>query len=45
MHLHAKPTVEKNPENIIIHCSTNDISKDTDPEKNSGRHYKSIKIS
>ena len=33
MHLHAKPTIEKTPENIIIHCGTNDISKDADPEK------------
>ena len=33
MHWHAKPTIEKNPENIIILCGTNDISKDTDPEK------------
>ena len=33
MYLHAKPTTEKNPENIIIHCGTNDISKDADPEK------------
>ena len=33
MHWHAKPTIEKNPENIIIHCGTNDISKDADPEK------------
>ena len=33
MHWYPKPTIEKNPENIIIHCRTNDISKDTDPEK------------
>ena len=33
MHWHAKPTIEKNPEDIIIHCDTNDISKDADPEK------------
>ena len=33
MDWHAKPTIEKNPENIIIHCGTNDISKDPDPEK------------
>ena len=33
MHWHPKPTIEKNPENIIIHCDTNDISKDADPEK------------
>ena len=25
--------IKKNPENIIIHCDTNDISKDADPEK------------
>ena len=24
---------KKNPENIIIHCGTNDISKDADQEK------------
>ena len=29
MHLYAKPTIE----NIIIHCGTNDINKDADPEK------------
>ena len=33
MHWYPKPTIEKNPENIIIHCRTNDISKDTDPVK------------
>ena len=33
IYLHAKPTIEKNPENIIIHCGTNDINKDVDPEK------------
>ena len=33
MHRHAKPNIEKNPENIIIHSGTNDISKDADPEK------------
>ena len=33
MHWNAKPTIEKTPENIMIHCSTNDISKDADPEK------------
>ena len=33
MHWHAKPSIEKNPENIIIRCGTNDISKDVDPEK------------
>ena len=32
MHSHSKPNIEKNPENII-HCDTNDISKDADPEK------------
>ena len=29
MHLYAKPTIE----NIIIHCGTNGINKDADPEK------------
>ena len=33
MYWHVKPTIAKNPENIIIHCDTNDISKDADPEK------------
>ena len=33
MHWHAKPTIEKKPENIIIPCGTNDISKKADPEK------------
>ena len=33
MHRHAKLTIEKWPENIIIYCGTNDISKDTDLEK------------
>ena len=33
MHWHAKPNIEKNPENIIIHCGTNDKSKDADLEK------------
>ena len=33
MHWHLKPTLEKNPENIIIHCGTNDISVDAYPEK------------
>ena len=32
-HLHAKPTIENPPENIIIHCGTNDISKDVDQKK------------
>ena len=32
MHWYAKPTVEKNPENII-YCGTNDISNDADPGK------------
>ena len=33
MHWHAKPTIERKPENIIIHYGTNVISKDTDPQK------------
>ena len=32
-HWHAKPNIEKKTENIIIHCGTNDIIKDADPEK------------
>ena len=42
--MHAKLTIEKNPKNII-HCGANDLSKDADPEKNSGRYYKPIKVS
>ena len=30
---HAKPTIKKPPESIIIHSGTNDISKVVDPEK------------
>ena len=30
---HAKSTIKKKPENIIIHHGTNDISKVEDPEK------------
>ena len=37
---YAKATIQKIPENVIIHCDTNDKSKGTDPEKNSGRYYK-----
>ena len=33
MHWHVKTTIEKKPENIIVHCGTNDISKDADLEK------------
>ena len=33
MHWHAKPSIEKKLENIIIRCGTNDISKDAHPEK------------
>ena len=33
MHRHAKPNIEKKQENIIIHCGSNDTSKDADPEK------------
>ena len=33
IHWHAKPNIEKTLENITIHCGTNDINKDTDPEK------------
>ena len=44
MYWHAKPTIEKNQKNII-HCGTNDLSKDADPEKNSWRYYKPIKVS
>ena len=29
----CKANYRKNPENIIIHCGTNDISKDADSEK------------
>ena len=33
IHWYANPTIEKNSENIIIYCGTNDISNDTDTEK------------
>ena len=33
MHWHAKPNIEKSPENIITHCGTNGISKDADPKQ------------
>ena len=33
MHWYTKPNTEKTSENIIIHCGTNDISKDADPDK------------
>ena len=27
-----KPTTEQNPKNIILHCSTNDINDDSEPQ-------------
>ena len=33
MHWYAKQTKEKNLENIIIYCGTNDLSNYTDSEK------------
>lgn len=33
MRWHIKPTTEKTPENIIIHCDTNDMGKHVDPQK------------
>ena len=33
MHWHGKPNTEKNPENNISQCGTNNISKDMDLEK------------
>ena len=32
MKWHVKPTTEQNPKNITLHCGTNDINDDTDPE-------------
>ena len=29
---HVKPTTEQNPKNIILHCGTNDINDDSDPQ-------------
>ena len=36
MHWHAKTTIGKEPENVIIYCGANDIRKDADPEKIEG---------
>ena len=43
MYWHAK--LQKKNQKNIIHCGTNDLSKGADPEKNSGRYYKPIKVS
>ena len=32
MKWHVKPTAEQNPKNIILHCGTNDINDDSDPQ-------------
>ena len=32
MKWHVKPTMEQNPKNIILHCGTNDINDDSDPQ-------------
>ena len=32
MKWHVKPTTEQNPRNIILHCVTNDINDDPDPQ-------------
>ena len=32
MKWHVKPTTEQNPKNIILHCGTNDINDDSDPQ-------------
>ena len=29
---HVKPATEQNPKNIILHCRTNDINNDLDPQ-------------
>ena len=29
---HIKPTTEGNPKNIILHCGTNDINDESDPQ-------------
>ena len=31
--MYAEPTIVKNMQNVIIHCGTNHMSKDADPEK------------
>ena len=32
MKWHVKSTTEQNPKNIILHCSTNDVNDDSDPQ-------------
>ena len=32
MKWHVNPTTEQNPKSIILHCSTNDINDDSDPQ-------------
>ena len=32
MKWHVNPNVEQNPKNIILHCGTNDINDDSDPQ-------------
>ena len=29
---HVKPTTIQNPKNVILHCGTNDINDDSDPQ-------------
>ena len=32
MKRHVNPTTELNPKNIILHCSTNDMNDESDPQ-------------
>ena len=32
MKWHVKPTTKQNPKNIILHCDTNDINDESDPQ-------------
>ena len=32
MKWHVNPNAEQNPKNIILHCGTNDINDDSDPQ-------------
>ena len=32
MKLHVKPTTDQNPKNTILHCGTNDVNDDSDPQ-------------
>ena len=32
MKWHVKPTADQNPKTIILHCGTNDVNDDSDPQ-------------